>query len=265
MGGGTQKDQWWSASTTYLCWLCHSPSPDKEDYFVRFFVVAFLPATMCVLSLSLSLMACTQGFQLILTSFGRYVIPARHFSQKSLSRNLRIGFLLSSSSNHTFLPLTYDPLLPVLAGYRLVMSGPYACSTPIYIQNLSAAHVFAVIWRLIYVFCLSSLTPYGVNCFLISHSLQLASFKGQALPGCGLSLLEPILCSFHNPTTIFCHTILLFLPWYYLTRACQAPLVLLLILLPMTRYGHWFYTHAILGFSWPISLLVGSFVPFLSS
>ena len=85
---------------------------------------------------------------------------------------------LPTTRPYSLLPLTHNPPLLVLAGYRLVMSGPYACSTPIYIQNLSAAHVFAVIWRLIYVFCLSSLTSYGVNCFLISHSLQLASFKG---------------------------------------------------------------------------------------
>ena len=44
-----------SASTTYLCQLCHSPSPDKEGYFVRLFAVAFLPAIVWVLSLSLSL------------------------------------------------------------------------------------------------------------------------------------------------------------------------------------------------------------------
>ena len=33
----------------------------------------------------------------------------------------------------------------------------------------------------------------------------------------------------------------------------------------MTQYGNWFYTYATLVFSWPISLLVGSLVPFLSS
>ena len=31
---------------------------------------------------------------------------------------------------------------------------------------------------------------------------------------------KPILCSFHNPTTFFYHTILLFLPWCYLTHDC---------------------------------------------
>ena len=48
-----------SANTTCLYWPCHSPSPDKEDYFVFLFVVALLLATVWVLSLSPSLMACT--------------------------------------------------------------------------------------------------------------------------------------------------------------------------------------------------------------
>ena len=53
-------------------------------------------------------MACTWWFQLILTSFGRYVIPTRHFPLKSLSRNLKIGFPLSPPPNHALLPLTHD-------------------------------------------------------------------------------------------------------------------------------------------------------------
>ena len=33
------------ATTTYLCWLCHSPLPDKEGYFVCFLTMAFSLAT----------------------------------------------------------------------------------------------------------------------------------------------------------------------------------------------------------------------------
>ena len=29
------------ATTTYLCWLCHSLLPDKEDYFVCLLTVTF--------------------------------------------------------------------------------------------------------------------------------------------------------------------------------------------------------------------------------
>ena len=39
---------------------------------------------------------------------GWYVIPAGHFPQKSPSRNLKIGFPLSSPLNHALLPLTHD-------------------------------------------------------------------------------------------------------------------------------------------------------------
>ena len=63
-----------------------------------------------------------------------------------------------------------------------------------------------MIWRLACAFCRSPLTFYDVNCFLISHSSQLASFKGWVLLDCGLFFLQPILYSFHNPTATFCHT-----------------------------------------------------------
>ena len=49
----------------------------------------------------LSLMACTYWFQLILPSFGWYVIPAEHHYQKNLSRNLRIDFSFSPLPDHT--------------------------------------------------------------------------------------------------------------------------------------------------------------------
>ena len=147
------------------------------------------------------------------------------------------------------LTLTHDPPLPILVGYRLVMSGPYACSTSVYVQNLSATHAFAVVWRLVYAFCCSSLTLYGGNYFLTPHSLQFASFKGWVLLGCGLSFLDPILCSFCNPTATSCYTNLLFLSRCYLACTCWASLDVLLILLLMTQYGHCFYTHVTLGFS----------------
>ena len=43
------------ATTTYLCWLCRSPLPDKEGYFVCLLVVAFSTRySVCALSFSLS-------------------------------------------------------------------------------------------------------------------------------------------------------------------------------------------------------------------
>ena len=61
--------------------------------------------------------------------------------QKSQSRNLRIGFPLSPPPDHTLLPLTHDPPPPVLAGYRMVKSGPYACLNSVCVQNLSTVFV----------------------------------------------------------------------------------------------------------------------------
>ena len=103
------------------------PLPDKEGYFVCLLAVAFLPVTVCVLSLSLSLMACTWWFQLILTSFRWHVIPAGHFPQKSLRKKPRIGFFPLPTPRPC--PLTHDPPLPILARYRLVVSGSRACFT----------------------------------------------------------------------------------------------------------------------------------------
>ena len=50
--------------------------------------------------------------------------------QRSLSKNLRIGFSpLPTARPCPLLPLTHDPSLPILAGYRLVVSGSCACFT----------------------------------------------------------------------------------------------------------------------------------------
>ena len=78
-------------------------------------------------SLSLSLMACTWWFQLILTSFGWHVIPAGHFPQNSLSKIPKIGFFPLPTARPC--PLTHDPPLPILARYKLVVSGSRVCFT----------------------------------------------------------------------------------------------------------------------------------------
>ena len=75
-------------------------------------------------------------------------------------------------------PMTSPP--PVLAGYRLVMFGPYTCFTSMYIRNLSAAHTFAVAWRLVCTSCRPSLASYGMSHFLAFHSLAPAPFGGWA-------------------------------------------------------------------------------------
>ena len=111
--------------------------------------------------------------------------------QKNLRRNRIIGFPFSPPPDHTLLPLTHDPPPLVLARYRLVKSGPCACSTSTCVQNLPA--IFAVVWRLVCTSCHPSLTFYGVSYFLIPHSLWPTPFRGQALLDFGLFFLQPIL------------------------------------------------------------------------
>ena len=106
--------------------------------------------------------------------------------------------LLPTARPCPFLPLTHDSLLL----YWLVVFGPCACSSSVYVQSVFTAHAFAMVWRLVCAFCRLSLTSYGVDCFLISHSLRLASFKGWFLLDCGLFSLQPTLCSFRSHTTI---------------------------------------------------------------
>ena len=70
-----------------------------------------------------------------LCPFGWCVIPTRHFPQKSPGRNLKIGFPLSPPPNHALLPLTYDLIVLVLAGYKLVRSKPCVCLPSMYVQK----------------------------------------------------------------------------------------------------------------------------------
>ena len=47
-----------------------------------------------------------------------------------------------------------------------------------YAKSLSIVHAPTTIWRLVYAFYCSSLTSYGMNCFLIFHSLLAFFFQG---------------------------------------------------------------------------------------
>ena len=105
-------------------------------------------------------------------------------------------------------PMTSPP--PVLAGYKLMMYGPCACLTYMYIRNLPAAHASAVVWRLVYTSCRPSLASYGVNHFLASYSLKPAPFGAGLLLGSGLFLIRPTLLFsftvFMCPAVLLCHS-----------------------------------------------------------
>ena len=195
------------AITTYLCWLCRSPLPDKEGYFVCLLVMAFSTRySVCSLSLSLSLflITCTWWFQLILTSFRWHVISAGHFPQKSLSKNPRIDFLPLPTARPC--PLTHDPPLSILAGYRLVMPRSRACFTFLTRYSYTCRVLEIVLYVLPCTFGflwhgLFSDLPFLMTCF----------FWGLGLVGSwaflppAYSVFTPWPCS-HAPTVPLCYS-----------------------------------------------------------
>ena len=128
---------WMSLPTTYWSSVvqlppltfagCVTPLCQTKKLFCLFAYCGFFYPLQCVYSLSLSLMACTWWFQLILTSFGWHVIPAGHFPQNSLSKIPRIGFFPLPTARPC--PLIHDPPLLILARYRLVVPMCRACFT----------------------------------------------------------------------------------------------------------------------------------------
>ena len=95
----------------YLVWVylptttrpsaCHSPSPDKEDYFVCQSTVALLPATVWVSSLSLSLIACIQWLQLSFAHLGGVSSQQDTSPKRALVGTLKQGF---PSPHHQTMP-----------------------------------------------------------------------------------------------------------------------------------------------------------------
>ena len=140
-----------------------------------------------------------------------------------------------------------------------MVSRSCACSTSVNVQSLFAAHTFAMAWRFICAFCHSSLTSYGMNCFLIFHSLLDCSFQGLGLAWLWVFLLFSPLFA---PSVILlpflpCHStisaVMLFdscllgLFWAWCMFFFQYVII--------TQYGHWIYTHATLGFLDPLHCL----------
>ena len=131
-------------TTTYLCWTCHSPLSDKEIYFVCLFIVAFISATVWVFSLTiphdLHLVVPTYHSLFWVVCHSNRTFPPKEFKWKPQNR-------LPPSPHHQAIPsLTSDswPTTPVLAGYRLVVSEPYACSPSLCAQSLSATYAFGI-------------------------------------------------------------------------------------------------------------------------
>ena len=89
---------------------------------------------------------------------------------------------------------------------------PCTCSTSVYVQSLSAAHAFAMVWRLICVFCRSSLTFYGVN-YLSDFPFFITLLLSRAGP-C-------LIVGFPPFSPFFAHSVILlpFLPYHSVVPA----------------------------------------------
>ena len=72
------------------------------------------------------------------------------------------------------------------------MSSPCTCFTSVYVQNLSVAYAFVVVWRLVYISYRPSLTSYGVS-YLLIFLYGLLPLWGSALFDCELFFLQPTL------------------------------------------------------------------------
>ena len=99
------------ATITYLCCPCHIPLPNKENYFVCLFTVAFLSETRWTFSLTIS-----HGMHLAIPTHLSFfwvvchpskTFPLKEFEWKSQNRL----FLLPTAKPYPLLHLTHGPPL----------------------------------------------------------------------------------------------------------------------------------------------------------
>ena len=119
------------ATTTYLCWLCHSTLPDKENSFVCLITVTFLSTIVWLFSL-----AILHGMHLVvpthLSLFWMVCYPSRTFSLKEFEwEHQNRHFLLLTVKPYTLLPLTHNPPLLYWLGIGWwclgLMHAPFPC------------------------------------------------------------------------------------------------------------------------------------------
>ena len=150
----------------------------------------------------------------------------------------------------------------VLVEYMPVRSGSCVCLFSMYVQNLLAAHAFAVVG-------LHSLPSVFDYFFGSPFFYGLPHLGAGPCLMVGFAFLQP---TFFFSATISCHAIPSFLLRSCLPQSYWAFLGLLFILLPMAQYGHWFFYYitgrllcpicfllsvpgpvVFLGLSWPFS------------
>ena len=210
-------------------------------------------------------MACTYWLQLILPSFGWYVIPARHLPQKNLSGNPRVGFSFSPPSNHT---LSYLWLMTHHSCIGWVQVGSaWALRVPHFRVRQKLVRYSCVCHGLEVHLCI---LPLILDLLWRELFSNFPFFIGLLLSRVGPCLIMgfPLFSPFFTPSVI----LLPFLPYHP-----AIPTVVLFGLCLLASFGPaacsslndsiWsldLYSYYF-GLSWPITLLVGSFVPFLSS
>ena len=143
--------------------------------------MAFLSTTVWVFSL-----AIPHGMHLVVPTNPSFFWVVCHPSRTSPPKESKWEpqnrlSLLPTTRPYPLLPLTHDlpPLYWLGTGWWCLglARAPLPCTS----KSLIATHAFAMVRRFICAFCHSSLTSYGVNCFLILHSLLAFSFQGLGL------------------------------------------------------------------------------------
>ena len=186
--------------TTTGSTVCHPPSPDKRKLFYLF----VCRGTLSCYGVGAFSLPIPYGVHLVAPAqfcpFGWYVILARHSPQKSSSRNLKIGFPLSSPPNHTLLPLTHDLTASCISWVQ--PSEVWALRVPLFHMHPKSACCSCVCrgWS-----AQSTICSWPFSGFYFLYGLP---YSGLGLAWWWVLLfLQPTLL----PTTISCHTIPSFL------------------------------------------------------
>ena len=239
-------------STTTGPSLCHSPLPDKGKLFCLFVCCGTLScyglgAFSLPIPHGMHLMVPTQLCFFLVVCHPSRTLPPKEPEQEP--RNRSFPSLHRQTMSSYVWPITSP--CPVLAGYRLVRSGPYACLYSMYVQKSVCCSYVCHGWpaqsaiRFLTIFWFPFL--YGLPCLGIGPFLMV-----------GFAFLQPTLFS----TTIFCHITLSFLLRSCLPQSCWASLGLPFILLSMAQYGHWFFYYITGGLLCPICFPFGVSGPF---
>ena len=235
------------ATTTYLCWLYHSPLPNKKIYFVYLLTVAFLSATGWVFSLTIS-----HDMHLVVPThpslFWVVCHPNRTFPPKEFEREPQNRFpLLPTARPYPLLPLThYPPLLYWLdtSWWCLnLVRAPLSCMSKacLLLMHLpwfrgSSVHFVAHSWPLVAWTIFWSAILYGL----------LPSRAGPCLI-VGFSLFSPLFAPFISLLVFLsCHPVILVV---VLFDSCLLGLfwvccMLFFHLIIVTQHCHWVCIHA---------------------